>query len=52
MTHQIILHDFTSGGWKVTPHNAVPQGTACQRGASYEKKYFCIYFDITEMWKL
>ena len=27
MTHQIILHDFTSGRRKVAPHNVVPQGT-------------------------
>ena len=27
MTHQIILHDYTSVGRKVAPHNAVPQGT-------------------------
>ena len=26
--HQIILHDFTSGGHKVAPHNAVPRGIA------------------------
>ena len=27
-THQIILHDFTSGGRMVVPHNVVPRGTA------------------------
>ena len=27
-THKIILHDFTSGGRKVAPHNVVPRGTA------------------------
>ena len=32
MTHQIILHDFTSGGRKVAPHNAVPQGTTVNMG--------------------
>ena len=32
MTHQIILHDFTSGGRKVAPHNTVPR---VLRGASY-----------------
>ena len=26
--HQIILHDFPSGGRKVAPHNAVSRGTA------------------------
>ena len=31
--HQIILHDFTSGGRKVDPHNVVPPGYL--HGASY-----------------
>ena len=34
-THQIILHDFTSGGPKVAPHNVVPQGIVVLRGTAW-----------------
>ena len=34
-THQIILHDFTSGGRKVALHNAVPRCTTVPRGTAW-----------------
>ena len=34
-THQIILHDFTSGGRKVAPHNTVPLGIVSASYASF-----------------
>ena len=33
--HQIILHDFTSGGLKVAPHNAVPRGKMVPQGMTW-----------------
>ena len=37
--HQIILHDFTSGGCKMALHNTVPQGTT-QGGGGALKLFF------------
>ena len=39
MTHQIILHDFTSGGCKMALHNTVPQGTMVPWGTAWCIKY-------------
>ena len=35
MTHQIILHDFTSGGCKMALHNAVPSAPPPQYYLGY-----------------
>ena len=46
-THQLSLYDFPSGGRKVAPHNAVPQGTAWCIKLLFATVYFlpsCIVF--------
>ena len=46
--HQIILHDFTSGGCKMALHNTVPQGTT--RGGGGHSNYFLTGVCLTKPW--
>ena len=38
--HQIILHDFTTGGCKMALHNTVPQGTTRGGGGGALELFF------------
>ena len=58
MMHQIILHDFTSGGRKVAPHNVVPRVTTVPRGivwciicTVFELMYNTVKVEIFAGWK-